>query len=73
MTAPGPAYAARLARFLKRRLARRTAAAPQPADVTPPALTIGQKTASHPRLRRTCVAQMQHNSTVQENNHARLL
>ena len=68
MTAPGPAYAARLARFLKRKLARaKTAASP------PLALTIEQKTASHPRLRRTCVAQMQHNLSVQENNHARLL
>ncbi len=71
MTAPGPAYAARLARFLKRKLAR--AAAATPAASTPPALTSAQKTASHPRLRRTCVAQMQHNLTVQENNHARLL
>jgi hypothetical protein len=68
VSAPGPAYAARLARLLKRRLARAKAAAPPKV-----ALTIGQKTASHPRLRRTCVAQMQHNSTVQENNHARLL
>jgi hypothetical protein len=65
---PGPAYAARLARFFR----RRKAAAP-PVAATPPALTIGQKTASERRLRRTCVAQAPQYLTVQENNHARLL
>ena len=62
---PAPAYAARLARWLKRRAAQaRGAALP---------LTFAQKTASEPRLYRTRVAAMRHNLTVQENNHARLL
>ncbi len=57
----GPAHAARLARIIKR---RRASALP---------LTSAQKTASEPRLSRTCVAQTQQVLTLQENNHARLL
>ena len=55
----GQAHAARLERLIK---ARRAAAAPKPdpAAVTPPALTPEQKTASEPRLRGARVAQPQH-------------
>jgi hypothetical protein len=55
----GPAHAARLERLIK---ARRAAAAPkaEPAALTPPVLTDGQKTASEPRLRGARVAQPQH-------------
>jgi len=77
MTAPfrkrGLAFAARLERLVQRRQAAAKAAKAEAARLTPSALTIGQKTASHRRLSRTCVAQAQRFLTLQENNHARLL
>ena len=63
----GQAHAARLERFIRRMRAA------QASQAAAPRLTETQKTASHPRLSRTCVAQTQQFLTVQENNHARLL
>ena len=62
-----PAFAARLQRIIERRRAQAKLS-----GLALP-LTFRQKTASHRRLSRTCVAQAQHFVTVQENNHARLL
>ena len=68
----GLAHAARLERFIQRRRALAKGRA-DGAGLTPSRLTFRQKTASHPRLSRTCVAQAPQFLTVQENNHARLL
>ena len=64
----GLAFAERLEWHIQRRRAVAKAAQGAAARLTPE-----QKTASHRRLSRTCVAQAQHFLTIQENNHARLL